>query len=259
MLFDFVKKEISSKGCVWKIMTTFAISKPNISTTMKDRIFALMKELGMKPTTFANTIGISGATLSSIKSQRTQPTLLIVNQIKAKFPDVNMNWLVSGEGSMFVNGDDHKSPLQEQQPQLFPVNDTDENSAEEEVAPQKTVTKKKRELPPPPEEKIVMPDVDDQLNHFQQPSPQKPSLGKQAAERQTRRADEHPVPEPEIPQETDRAQTLTIEADVKPRNPAAAVTMDNDNGNAAQPSGPRREVKQVILLYNDGTYDMMTK
>lgn len=70
---------------------------------MKDRIFELMKMVGKNPTDFATTIEISPAVLSSIKSGRTKPTLFLVEKIKSVYPNVNVNWLITGEGEMFMD------------------------------------------------------------------------------------------------------------------------------------------------------------
>lgn len=73
---------------------------------MKDRIFEVMKMVGMNPTDFANAIEISPAVLSSIKSGRTKPTLFLVEKIKSVYPNVNINWLITGEGEMLTDTND---------------------------------------------------------------------------------------------------------------------------------------------------------
>ena len=70
---------------------------------MKDRINALMKHLGMSQKNFAAEICISEGTLSSIFSGRTNPSLNTVNNIRERFPEVNMDWLMNGKGEMFVS------------------------------------------------------------------------------------------------------------------------------------------------------------
>jgi len=67
---------------------------------MKDRIRKLMEDKNMTQLDFANFLNISPASLSSIFSGRTAPTLNIVNAIKNKMPDVNTDWLLFGNGSM---------------------------------------------------------------------------------------------------------------------------------------------------------------
>ena len=71
---------------------------------MKDRIIALMKQMGMSQKTFASEICISEGALSSIFNGRTKPTLNTVNSIHERFPEVNMGWLIDGKGDMLISG-----------------------------------------------------------------------------------------------------------------------------------------------------------
>lgn len=64
---------------------------------MKNRIFSLIEEMQLTPTEFADLIGVSRASISSIKTGRTQPTLTLVEKIKQHFPDTDINWLIFGE------------------------------------------------------------------------------------------------------------------------------------------------------------------
>ena len=59
----------------------------------------------MNQQTFAKMTGISTASLSSIFNSRTQPTLMHVEAIKKKFPNINLEWLLYGVGGMFVPTD----------------------------------------------------------------------------------------------------------------------------------------------------------
>lgn len=70
---------------------------------MKNRIFELMKSKGKNQSEFAESIQISNAVLSSIRSGRTNPTLLVIENIKNNYPDVNLEWLFTGEGDMYIN------------------------------------------------------------------------------------------------------------------------------------------------------------
>ena len=67
---------------------------------MKDRIKELMEAQHMNQQTFSNYTGINTATLSGILTGRTQPTIKVVNSIMKKFPNVDLNWLMFGEGGM---------------------------------------------------------------------------------------------------------------------------------------------------------------
>lgn len=49
---------------------------------------------------FAETIKVAPATLSSIFTGRTAPSLKIVEAIKSRFPDISTDWLMFGRGAM---------------------------------------------------------------------------------------------------------------------------------------------------------------
>ncbi|MDY2634432.1 MAG: helix-turn-helix transcriptional regulator, partial [Prevotella sp.] len=70
---------------------------------MKDRIRQLMEAQRMTQQTFAQFVEISPATLSSIFTGRTKPTLNLVEAIIKKIPSVNLDWLMFGKGSMFAD------------------------------------------------------------------------------------------------------------------------------------------------------------
>jgi transcriptional regulator with XRE-family HTH domain len=65
---------------------------------MVNRIFTFIESLQLTPTEFADKIGVSRASISSIKTGRTQPTLSLVEKIKQRFPEIDINWLILGEG-----------------------------------------------------------------------------------------------------------------------------------------------------------------
>ena len=55
----------------------------------------------MTQQTFSDFIGISSASLSSIFTGRTKPTLNTVEAIRSKFTKINLDWLMYGQGPMF--------------------------------------------------------------------------------------------------------------------------------------------------------------
>lgn len=59
----------------------------------------------MNQQTFSKMTGISTASLSSIFNERTKPTLMHVEAIRNKFPNINLNWLLYGTGGMFIPTD----------------------------------------------------------------------------------------------------------------------------------------------------------
>ena len=72
---------------------------------MKDRIKQIMEAQHMSQQVFAEFIGTTPATLSGIFNDRTRPTLNIVEAIKKKIPDINLDWLMFGQGTMYLSHD----------------------------------------------------------------------------------------------------------------------------------------------------------
>lgn len=72
---------------------------------MKDRIRLIMEDQHLTQQNFAQLIGISPASLSSIFKDRTKPTLNIVDAIRKSFPQVNLEWLLYGVPPMYIDKD----------------------------------------------------------------------------------------------------------------------------------------------------------
>ena len=69
---------------------------------MKERIKLIMDNAGLTQQEFAVKLGISPASLSSIFTGRTNPTNNHVMAIHRAFPQINVNWLLFGEGEMSI-------------------------------------------------------------------------------------------------------------------------------------------------------------
>ena len=63
-----------------------------------------MQSMRLSQQDFANRLGISAASLSSIFTGRTNPTNNHVMAVHRAFPDISVNWLIFGEGSMYAEG-----------------------------------------------------------------------------------------------------------------------------------------------------------
>ena len=68
---------------------------------MNDRIKKIMEMQRSTQQDFADQLKIAPATLSSIFTGRTRPTLAIVDAIKSRFPQISTDWLMFGSGSMY--------------------------------------------------------------------------------------------------------------------------------------------------------------
>ena len=69
---------------------------------MKERIRNIMQHERLSQQEFAARLGISAASLSSIFTGRTNPTNNHVMAVHRAFPQINVNWLLFGEGSMLA-------------------------------------------------------------------------------------------------------------------------------------------------------------
>lgn len=92
---------------------------------MKERIKKVMEDLHMTQQVFADYINISPASLSSIFTGRTRPTLATVEAIKGRMPNISTDWLMFGRGAMYL---DEKSSgegvdAKDQQDQVRPAAD----------------------------------------------------------------------------------------------------------------------------------------
>ena len=94
---------------------------------MKDRIRQIMESQHMTQTVFAQFIGMSPASLSSIFNERTKPSINIVEAIRKKIPDINLEWLMFGTGPMYTDSNKAAAsptePLSGRQDSLFDFSD----------------------------------------------------------------------------------------------------------------------------------------
>jgi transcriptional regulator with XRE-family HTH domain len=90
---------------------------------MVDRIKKLMELKKMSPTQFADEIEVQRSSLSHVLSGRNKPSLDFMLKIKNAFPDINLDWLLLDEGSIYNKKNekweiDQISPEKQQQVEL---------------------------------------------------------------------------------------------------------------------------------------------
>lgn len=85
----------------------FMLNNANNSNTsvysyleLMQRIEIVRKEKGLTKAKFADKLGISHTTYSKYITGQTTPTFVFINSISSTFPDVDQNWLISGEKSV---------------------------------------------------------------------------------------------------------------------------------------------------------------
>ncbi len=67
---------------------------------MKDRIELIRQREGMSSSDFAEAIGVARATVTHILQGRNKPSLDVMLGIHKRFPQVSLDWLLTGKGEM---------------------------------------------------------------------------------------------------------------------------------------------------------------
>ena len=76
---------------------------------MKERLINFLSYLGIGQTKFEEKTGLSRGFVNTLKSN---PTVKSLNKIAAAYPELNINWLQTGEGDMLKPMDDSQSKEQ---------------------------------------------------------------------------------------------------------------------------------------------------
>lgn len=101
---------------------------------MQERFKQLLDEKGLTATKFAAIIKVNASAMSHILNGRSKPGFDVLDKIAQAFPDVNLNWLISGKGDLFYNNQvSPKKPVVPLQKSLF-----EEEERKEATKPEKT-------------------------------------------------------------------------------------------------------------------------
>lgn len=90
---------------------------------MKERFDRILVDKNLSATRFAGMIGVHASAVSHILSGRSKPGFDVLAKIAQAFPDVSLDWLVTGNGGMYNNSATLKSkpqPIQEAIPESRP-------------------------------------------------------------------------------------------------------------------------------------------
>ena len=71
---------------------------------MTERIFEILKYLQLSPSQFAEEIGVQRSSISHLISGRNKPSLEFIQKVLLRFPEINPQWLLNGEGEMLKSG-----------------------------------------------------------------------------------------------------------------------------------------------------------
>lgn len=76
---------------------------------MKERLLELLTKLGYSATKLADEIGVQRSGISHILSGRNQPSMEFLVKLLKRFPDIDAEWLIMGNGSMTKIDDDKET------------------------------------------------------------------------------------------------------------------------------------------------------
>lgn len=94
----------------------------------KVRIEKVIQIVGLTSGQFAQEIGIQTSTLSHILNERNKPSLDVMKKILNRYPNINAEWLILGQGSI------QKKEFQSQAPTLFSENDANDSISERNIS-----------------------------------------------------------------------------------------------------------------------------
>jgi len=103
---------------------------------MKDRIQKIIEDKNLSPSIFADEVGLNRAVVSHILHGRNKPGLENLQKILITYPDINPGWLISGNGSMYLNGSgDPKTPTLFDEDDENTSNSSDKTEYSREIDP----------------------------------------------------------------------------------------------------------------------------
>ena len=116
---------------------------------MHSRIFRFIESLQMTQSDFASKTGISPSALTQLKNNAGNLSIDNVIKIKKAFPNISLDWLISGDGEMYEKINDSQSPS------LFP--DFVDNAAKQEITPPAAYEETRRSVSENDERTIPIP------------------------------------------------------------------------------------------------------
>ena len=87
------------------------LPKGDVKENVRDRIAKIMAREGLKAGEFADSINTAQATISQILRGRNMPSTDILLRLHQRYPDISLDWLLTGEGKMSEADDEDGSTL----------------------------------------------------------------------------------------------------------------------------------------------------
>lgn len=89
---------------------------------LNDRITKIIAYSGLTPSEFADEIEVQRSNISHIASGRNKPSLDFLIKIKSRFPELQWDWMITGEGEMHKSAEEVvEKPKPTPVPDLFSI------------------------------------------------------------------------------------------------------------------------------------------
>lgn len=98
---------------------------------MQERFKQLLEEKNLTATRFAAMIKVNASAMSHILNGRSKPGFDVLDKIAQAFPEVNLNWLISGKGPIYNNISSPQPMNQVQSPSLFQETNKEETGVKQ--------------------------------------------------------------------------------------------------------------------------------
>ena len=95
---------------------------------MQERLNEIIEQKGLTATKFAALIGVNASTISHILAGRNKPGFDIINNIAKTFPDIDLGWLITGNGSMYTSSLPKEKIAIPKEPTLFDLDEPQKQS-----------------------------------------------------------------------------------------------------------------------------------
>jgi len=80
---------------------------------INDRLRILMDNFQLSSSQFADKLEIQRSAISHLLSGRNKPSILILEKILKNFPEVDIEWLITGKGNIFKSSSEEKHEVLE--------------------------------------------------------------------------------------------------------------------------------------------------
>ena len=67
----------------------------------RERVDAIIKSMNLSARQFAEQIHVQPGTISNMMAGRNNPSLEVMKRIMLRYPTINPEWLIAGQGEMF--------------------------------------------------------------------------------------------------------------------------------------------------------------